>query len=169
MISVRPPLSSVMSRSAATFTRSSIRLRDPPDPCGGDGIGLGGGCVGGPLRPGYGNGSGIGTRGPCGGGYEGPDCVPHGDVVPCVSMPIAYANTSVDRIIDLISRTVARLFVSLPSEMTTIAFFRCRPVCASGTAAATASYSEVAPRGRMRASPVAMRSLSVVQPSMSSG
>ena len=65
--------------------------------------------------------------------------MPHGESSRCESIPIAYANTSVDLIIDLISRIVARLFVSLPSEMTTIAFFRCRPVCASGTAAATAS------------------------------
>ena len=80
-----------------------------------------------------------------------------------MSIPIAYASTSVERIIVLISRIVARLFVSFPSEITTIAFFRWRPVCASGTADATASYSDVAPRGRIRASPVAIRSRSVVQ------
>ncbi len=78
------------------------------------------------MRPGIGKGSGTGIRGPCGGGYMAAAVDrPKLDVAnPCVSIPIAYASTSVDRIIVLISRIVARLFVSFPSEITTIAFFR---------------------------------------------
>src|SRR3954469_661295 len=61
-ISVRPPLSSVMSRRAATLTRSSdaIRLLEDPPP-GLRGVGtVGGGDEGGGRRPGIGKGSGIG-------------------------------------------------------------------------------------------------------------
>src|SRR5688500_11158430 len=74
-ISVRPPLSSVMSRSAATFTRPSLLpplfQRElppppPPPPIGGCGTGVGtvGGGDGGGRRPGMGNGSGTGRGGP---------------------------------------------------------------------------------------------------------
>src|SRR4029077_826573 len=78
MISVRPPLSSVMSRSATTLTRSSGLLRTrppphpppplpprppPPPPIGGNVPG---------RRPGNGNGVGNGCRGgPIGAGGRG--------------------------------------------------------------------------------------------------
>ena len=45
------------------------------------------------------------------------------------------------------SETLVWLRLSLPSEITTIAFLRLWPVSASGTASATASYIAVPPRG----------------------
>src|SRR5215207_9283558 len=74
-ISVRPPLSSVMSRSAATLTRSSLwppfqrepPPPPPPPPIGGCGTGVGtggGGDAGGRRPPGIGNGIGTGRVGP---------------------------------------------------------------------------------------------------------
>jgi hypothetical protein len=45
------------------------------------------------------------------------------------------------------SDTLARLLVSLPSEMITIAFLRFCPLCAIGTASAAASYIAVPPFG----------------------
>ena len=50
----------------------------------------------------------------------------------------------------LTSATPTRLLVSLPSEMMTIAFLRFCPLCAIGTASATASYIAVPPFGWTR-------------------
>src|SRR3954470_7423136 len=97
-ISVRPPLSSVMSRRAATLTRSSDMLRlldDPPPDPGLRGAGTVGGCdEGGGRRPGSGIGSGIGRGNPprCPKDITSP---PHGNVFHrygaevALSMPIA--------------------------------------------------------------------------------
>ncbi len=61
------------------------------------------------------------------------------------------------------------LDVSLPSEMTTSAFLRCSPVCASGTAAATVSYIAVPPLGSIRPSARLSSCRSFVHPCSSTG
>ena len=66
MISVRPPLSSVIARSASGFTRSTEELRAERDG-GGGGCGRGAGArAGGGALPGNGDGTGKVRGGPGG-------------------------------------------------------------------------------------------------------
>ena len=133
MISVRPPLSSVMSRSAVTLTRSLSPERDHP-PCGGRPLppepplpgtvtgGAGGGDHPPRPRPGIGNGVGVGGRG--GDAVGGAVGVPGLYVgAPEPSMPIAYTSTSLSRICCFRSSMRVWLVVSLPSEITSSDFF----------------------------------------------
>ena len=122
---MRPPLSSVMSRSAATLTRSSLlppaRQRGPPLPPvgpGGGGCGTGGGGdAGGRLPPGIGNGSGTGR----GGGPALQRRQPVADVL--ASWPSRSRShrpaLRVSRINCFTAKMSVRLLVSLPSEMMT--------------------------------------------------
>src|SRR3990167_8357295 len=149
MISVLPRLSWVMSRRAATFTRSLSRPIDRGCGCGYlgfDGGGTDGGGGNGFFLPGIGKGRGTGRVGfP----WIAAAICASGDrqmgqlswYVLWLSIPIAYTSTSVSRIICFNDGTSMLLLVSLPSEMTSTAFLRCVPACASGTASATASNS----------------------------
>ena len=62
---------------------------------------------------------------------------------------MAYTITSLSRISCFNSATLVWLEVSLPSEITTIAFLRCLPVSARGIASATPSYIAVPPLGEI--------------------
>ena len=62
-----------------------------------------------------------------------------------------------------------RLDVSLPSEITTIAFLRLWPCWASGIASATASYIAVPPAAVIVLNARLSRCRSVVQPCSSTG
>ena len=81
MISVRPPLSSVMARRASGLTRSTeLLLERDDDVGGGGGCGFGGGAaLGGGALPGNGDGCGnvLGVDGAGGGGDD--DCFGGGE------------------------------------------------------------------------------------------
>ena len=128
-------------------------------PGGAPGIG---GVRGGGRRPGTGKGNGIGRR--CCRMVCPPGArPPKGVSVVSASSPIAYTSASDSRMICFSVLRSVWLLVSLPSEMTSSAFLRCRPDCSSGNASATASYSAVAPSGLVRRSAELMRLRSVVQ------
>src|SRR5262249_34184960 len=110
------------------------------DDDGGGGAGRGGVTTTGGRRPGKGGGI-------AGGCHVPPDCGALYDWLPDASMPIAYTSTSVSRIICWSSRARVWRLGSLPSEITTSAFFRCVPDCAIGMASAIVSYIAVPPRG----------------------
>ena len=84
-------------------------------------------------------------------------------------MPMAYTITSVSRISCFTADRLVSLFVSLPSEINTMAFLRFWPVCAIGTASASASYIAVPPPAVMRPTTRLRRLRSVVQSCSSSG
>src|SRR5688572_19662917 len=122
MISVRPPLSSVIDRSASTFSRPSDDERRLPVLAGGlDGVDEGCGVFRAP-----GNADGCGLSGGV------PACPDEDDgafeydeaVAPEASMPMAYTSTSDSRICRRTSSTPVRLFWSLPSEISSSAFLR---------------------------------------------
>ncbi len=145
--SVRPPLSSVMSRSAATFTRSS-RPREPYGPptvarrirrrhrrrrgrrcASADAAGLrASGTAPAPASaaPAVRRSAGR-TAGD-----------PGSRSSRCRSRRVDQHLGLADHLLQLRERR-RDCCVSLPSEITTSAFFRFRPVCASGIASATAS------------------------------
>ena len=147
-----------MSRSAATFTRSSMRPRDRTAPGGG---------IGGLRRR-------LRRRPPASGNRKrqrNRDSRPlrrrirradgdrrHGDVVPCVSMPIAYTSTSVERIIGLISRTVGAAVRVVAVRDDDDRLLPMPPGLRERDRRGHRVVERRAPRGRMRASPVAMRS-----------
>lgn len=112
MISVRPPLSSVIDRSASTFRRAldEFERRAPEELDELDEDDAGGGDGGGALAPGNAEGVGVDR----GAAVEPPVCCgafEYDDVdEPDASMPMAYTRTSDSRMSCRTALTSVRLF-----------------------------------------------------------